>query len=151
MSLILEENNNVFKTKFTTAGGFIITLLGLSLLALAERILYDTARLLIAPPLDYYNNINIIAMHAAIIIAFLVLALSLNVSLSGNRKQYAVVLVPYYFVSIILSLQLLLQVSVYFYNHHTTLQFYVVMLALIAVCTYGIYYIQKEHVIIKEE
>ncbi len=149
MSLILEENNNVFKTKFTGSGSFIITLLGLALLALAERILYDTGRLLIAPPLDYFGNINVIIMHAVVIIAFLVLALTINVSLSENKKQYAIALVPYYVVSIILSCQLLLQISVYFYNHHTTLQFYVVMLALIAICTYGIYYIQKKYVVIE--
>jgi len=150
MSFILEENNNVFKTKFTTAGGFIVTFLGLALLALAERILYDAARLLVAPPLDYFDNLQVIAMHAAIIVLFLVIALFVNIAITGYKQKYAIALVPYYVVSIFLSCQLLLQVSIYFYNHHTTVQFYVVMLALIAVCTYGIYFIQKRQVIVIE-
>jgi hypothetical protein len=150
MSLILQENNNVFKTKFTTAGGFIVVLLGFSLLALAERLLYDTARLLVPGPLDYFENLNVIAMHATVIIIFLILALSINLAVSKHRQQYAIALVPYFVVSIFLACQLLFQISVYFYNHHTTLQFYVVMLALIAVCTYGIYYIQNRHIVIKE-
>lgn len=150
MSFILEKNNNVFKTKFTTSGGFIVTLLGLSLFALAERVLYDTGRLLAPPPLDYFNNINVIGIHAAVIISFLIIALLINVSLSDHKQQYAIALVPYYFVSIILSCQLLFQTSVYFYHHHTTFQFYVVMLALIVICTYSIYHIQKRHVIFNE-
>lgn len=147
MSLVKEQNNNVFKTKFTTAGGFIVTLLGLALLALAERVLYDAGRLLVAPPLDYFDNINVIVMQAVIIIAFLSLALIINAAVSGKKQAYAIILAPYYVVSIILSCQLLLQVTGYFYNHHTTLQFYVVMLALICVCTYGIYHFQKKQVI----
>jgi hypothetical protein len=150
MSLILEENNNVFKTKFTGSGSFIVILLGLASLALAERVLYDIARLLIIPPLNYFDNINIIIIHSLIVIIFLVIALTVNLSLSENKKQYAIALVPYYVVAIILSCQILLQISVYFYNHHTTTQFYVVMLALIAVCTYGIYYIQKRHVMVEQ-
>lgn len=151
MSFILQENNNVFKTKFTTAGGFIVVLLGFALLALAERVLYDAARLLAAGPLDYFDNINVVAMQAVIIIIFLIIALTINLSVAEHRQQYAIALLPYYVVSIFLSCQLLLQISVYFYNHHTTFQFYVVMLALIAVCTYGIYYIQNKRVITKEQ
>ncbi|MDE2031261.1 MAG: hypothetical protein KGI58_03340 [Patescibacteria group bacterium] len=148
MSLIIEQNNNnIFKTKFTTVGGFIVTLLGLSILALAERILYDAGRLLVAPPLDYFDNMAVIVVHGIIIIFFLALALVTNMLIGPRKEKYAIALVPYYVVSIILSLQLLLQISVYFVNHHTTFEFYIVMLALIALCTYGIYYIQKRQVI----
>ncbi len=151
MSLILQENNNVFKTKFTTAGGFIVVLLGFSLLALAERVLYDAARLFASGPLDYFENINVILMHAIIIIMFLVVALFINLYVVENRQKYAISLVPYFIVSIYLSCQLLFQMSVYFYNHHTTFQFYVVMLALIGICTYGIYFVQNKYVLITEE
>jgi hypothetical protein len=151
MSLILQENNNVFKTKFTNAGGFIVVLLGFSLLALAERILYDAARLLVSGPLDYFENMNVIVMHAVIIIIFLIIALFINLSMATRRQQYAIALFPYYIISIILSCQLLLQISVYFYNHHTTFQFYVVMLFLIGVCTYGIYFVQSRHIITEEQ
>lgn len=149
MSLILEQNNNIFKTKFTTAGGFIVTLLGLSILALAERILYDVGRLLVAPPLNYFDNMGVIIIHGIVIIFFLALALISNMLIGPRKEKYAIALVPYYVVSIILALQLLLQISVYFINHHTTFQFYVVMIALTAVCTYGIYVVQKRHVIIE--
>jgi len=149
MSLILEQNNNIFKTKFTVAGGFIVTLLGLSILALAERILYDVGRLLVAPPLDYFDNMGVIVIHGIVIIFFLALALISNMLIGPRKEKYAIALVPYYVVSIILALQLLLQISVFFVNHHTTFQFYVVMIVLTAVCTYGIYAIQKRHVIIE--
>jgi ABC-type xylose transport system permease subunit len=147
MALVTQQNENVFKTKFTDVGGFIVTLLGLSLLALAERVLYDTGRLIALPPLDYFDNLGVIIVHAVVIICFLVVALVLNISLSHRKDRYAVALVPYFVVSIILCMQLLLQVSVYFINHHTTVQFYIVMLALIAVCTYGIYFVQSRHVV----
>lgn len=146
MSLVIsQDNNNVFKTKFTNTGGFIVTLLGLSLLALAERVLYDTGRLIALPPLDYFDNLGVIIVHAFVIIFFLVVALVLNLALSHKQERYAVALVPYFVVSIILAMQLLLQVSVYFINHHTTVQFYVVMLVLIIVCTYGIYLTQTRY------
>lgn len=147
MSLILEQNNNIFKTKFTTAGGFIVTLLALSIIALAERILYDVGRLLVAPPLNYFDNMGVIVTQGIVIIFFLALALAANMLIGPRKEKYAIALVPYYVVSIFLSLQLLLQVSVYFVNHHTTFEFYVVMIALIALCTYGIYSIQKRFVI----
>ncbi|MEK7585937.1 MAG: hypothetical protein AAB477_01740 [Patescibacteria group bacterium] len=146
-SLVKEQNSNVFKTKFTTAGGFIVTLLGLAILALMERVLYDAGRLMVSPPLDYLDNGGVIVVHGVIIILFLVIALVTNVSISSSKERYAIALVPYYVVSIILACQLLFQISVYFYNHHTTFQFYVVMIALIAVCTYGIYHIQKRRII----
>lgn len=148
MSLILEQNNNnIFKTKFTIAGVFIVSLLGISILSLAERILYDVGRLLVAPPLDYFDNMGVIVIHGIVIIFFLAIALITNMLIGLRKEKYAIALVPYYVVSIILSLQLLLQISVYFINHHTTFEFYVVMVVLIFVCTYGIYAIQKRQVI----
>lgn len=151
MALIIsQDSNNVFNTKFTNTGGFIVTLLGLSLLALAERVLYDTGRLIALPPLDYFDNLGVIIVHAVVIIFFLVIALVLNLSLSHRQERYAVALVPYFVVSIILAMQLLLQVSVYFFNHHTTIQFYIVMIALVAVCTYGIYLTQSRHKVVGE-
>ncbi len=148
MSLILEQNNNnIFKTKFTIAGVFIVSLLGISIISLAERILYDVGRLLVAPPLDYFDNMGVIVIHGIVIIFFLAIALITNMLIGLRKEKYAIALVPYYVVSIILSLQLLLQISVYFINHHTTFEFYVVMVVLIFVCTYGIYAIQKRQVI----
>lgn len=78
---------------------------------------------------------------------FLIIALLVNVFISDKKQKYAIALVPYYVVSIFLCCQLILQVSVYFYHNHTTFQFYVVMLALIVICTYSIYFIQKNRLI----
>jgi len=149
MSLIIEQNNNVFKTKFTGTGTFIVILLGLSILALFERVLYDAARLMVPLPLDYFTNLGIIIIHGFIIIFFLAIALISNLFIGPKKESYAIALVPYYAVSIFLGLQLLLQISVYFYNNHTNFQFYVVMIALVLMCTYGIYAIQKRQVILE--
>ena len=151
MQPTIETNtDSVFKTKFSVGGGFIVVLLGLAILALFERVLYDTGRLLAPPPLDYFSNFSVITVHTVVVLFFLVIALMANLSLSARKEKYAVALVPYYIVSIILALQLVLQISVYFYNHHTTVEFYVMMIAIVAVATWGMYIVQRRHVIIGE-
>ena len=60
-----------------------------------------------------------------------------------KREKYAVVLLPYFFTSLILTIQLIIQISFYFYNHHTKLQFYIVMPLIICILTIAIYYIQN--------
>ena len=79
-------HSNVFKTKFSTGGFFVVILLGLAILSLAERVLYDTGRLLVVPPLDYFNNIYVIGIHTVVVVLFLALAFGINISL-GERKQ----------------------------------------------------------------
>ena len=143
MSLIIKPEQNIFKTKFTTLGSFIIILLTVTILALSERILYDLARLIVSSSVDYFDNISVIILHAIVIISFLIIALVINLSLGSRKEKYAIALIPYFFVSIFLAIQLILQISVYFYNHHTDFQFYSVMTILVVVSTYAIYYTQK--------
>lgn len=142
MPLIIKSEQNIFKTKFTTLGSFITILLTITVLALSERILYDVARLIASPPLDYFDNISVIVLHAFTVITFLIFALIINFSLGQRKEKYAIALIPYFFVSIFLAMQLILQISIYFYNHHTDAQFYIVMTTLVVVTTYAIYYIQ---------
>ena len=147
MSLIIKgDQQNIFKTQFTTLGSFIVFLLGATVLALAERILYDVARYFAVPPVDYFDNISVIIVQAGVIILILILALFANLSIGPKKEKYAIALFPYFLVSIFLALQLALQISVYFYNHHTDLEFYVVMILLIVICTYSIYHIQKRYI-----
>ena len=145
MALIIKSEQNIFETKFSTLGLVIIFLLGFSILALAERILYDVARYFVVSSPDYFDNISVIIVHAVVIILFLIIALFVNLSVGQKKEKYAVALVPYFVVSIFLALQLAFQVSIYFYNHHTDFQFYIVMTALVVICTYAIYYIQSKY------
>ena len=137
-------HSNVFKTKFSTGGFFVVILLGLAILSLAERVLYDTGRLLVVPPLDYFNNIYVIGIHTVVVVLFLALAFGINISLGERKQKYAIALIPYFVVSIILALQLILQIAVYFSIHHTTFEFYLAMIAIIMTATYGMYIAQKK-------
>ena len=147
--MLLQENPDndasIFTTKLTGSGAMIITLLVLSLIALGERVLYDIGRIFAPAPLDYFSNLNVILVHALFVIPLLIISIVINVAISNHKHKYAIVLIPYYVFSIIMALQLALQMGVYFANHHTTLQFYIVMSVFVAVCTYGIYYIQSKY------
>ncbi|HEX9503260.1 MAG TPA: hypothetical protein VF974_02965 [Patescibacteria group bacterium] len=141
----MTENNNssIFHQKLSPGVGFIVALLVFALIALAERILYDLARTFAVGDLNYFTNIQVIIVHSFFIIPLLIVSVIINV-VAGERKQkYAVVLIPYFVLSIILALQLIFQVSIYFYYHHNDLQLYLVLLVLNAVCTYSIYEIQR--------
>lgn len=143
MSLVIKSANNIFKTQFSNIGGIIVFFLGAIILALSERILYDMARFVSPKDIDYIDNISVISVQAVFVVLFLVVALLLNFFVGPKAEKYAVALFPYFIVSIILIIQLAFQVSVYFYNHHTNLQFYVVMTSLVLLFTYIIYIIQK--------
>jgi FtsH-binding integral membrane protein len=145
MSLIIQSEENIFKTKFSTLGALITVLLGCSILALAERVIYDLSRFMAPPPLDYFNNLSVIVLQAVFVVLFIIIALVVNLAVSNKKEKYAIALVPYFVVSIYLAIQVAFQVSVYFYNHHTTFEFYVVMLVLVVVSTYGIYHIQSNY------
>lgn len=146
--MFIEENQpetgSIFTTRLTGSGMFIITLLVLSLIALGERILYDLARLFAPPPLDYINNLSVILVHAFFVIPLIIISVIINVMVVTHKQKYAIVLIPYYVFTIVMALQLAFEWGVYFANHHTVIQFYIVMVIFVAVCTYGIYYIQSK-------
>src|SRR4051812_4473619 len=98
------EQGSIFTTKLTGSGIFIIGLLVLALIALGERILYDLARLLAPAPLDYFNNLGVILVHAFFVIPLLIISIIVNVSVNVHKQKYAVVLIPYYVFTIVMAL-----------------------------------------------
>ncbi len=137
------SKEGILKTKFTDGGIVIMGLLILAILALCERLIYDLTRLVSSANIDYFGDLKVITIHAVAIISFLVISLVVNYLVETKKEKYAVVLIPYFIVAIFLALQLSLQVIVYFTNHHTNLQFYVIMSLLVLISTYSMYYIQK--------
>jgi uncharacterized membrane protein len=137
------SKEGIFKTKFTDSGIVIMGLLILAILALCERLIYDLTRIFLFEKIDYFGNLQVITIHAVAIISFLVVSLVINYLIGAKKEKYAVVLVPYFIVAIVLAIQLSLQVIVYFTNHHTNLQFYIIMSLLVLISTYSMYYIQK--------
>lgn len=145
MNLIKKTNqNNIFATEFTDTGWFLVIFLSLAICALFERLIYDLGRMYgeSTYSLPYFQDSKTISIHALIIILFLIVSLSLNYFLAEKKSKYAIILIPYFIVSCILAVQLALQTSVYFYNNHTSFQFYLAMGILAFVLTYGMYYIQ---------
>ena len=135
--------NNFWGYKFTFSSGFVVTILTLVLLALGERILYDLARNFAGSDYDYFDNLNTILIHSVFVIPLFALSIFLNVYMGERRQKYAIALAPYLVMGIILALQLSLQISVYFYNHHTKPEFYIVMSLLTLVSSASIYIIQS--------
>lgn len=127
--------------------GFIIVLLVFVLVALGERILYDLARHFVGDAFDYLTSLPTIVVHATFIIPLLIVSIIVNVAIGERKQKYAIVLIPYFITSILLAIQLAMQISVYFYNNHTQLQFYVVMVLLVLITSIAIYTIQKRFVI----
>lgn len=148
MELIKNYNEeNLFKTQFTDGGMVILALLILSLVGLGERVLYDLARTFADPigSFGYFNNPKVITVHAFFIIGLLILSIVVNYVFGRKREKYAIALIPYFITSIILAIQLALQLGVYFTNNHSNLQFYLVMSLLVIVSSYGIFHIQNNY------
>jgi hypothetical protein len=142
----MNDNHSIWHHKVTPGSGFITGLLVLALVALGERVLWDLARVFGGEPLNYFKNLDIIIVHSFFILPLLIVCILVNVLLREGKQKYAIVLIPYFVLSIVLALQLALQVAVYFTNHHTTLEFYIVMSLMALICTVAIYYIQDRYV-----
>ncbi len=139
-----QGNENFWHYKITPSNGFIIGLLFLVILALGERVLYDLARVFVgANEYNYFDNLATIGLHAIVISPLLAISITANVYMGENRQKYAVVLIPYFVATVVLALQLALQVSTYFYNHHTETEFYIVMFWLVFISSVAIYLIQE--------
>lgn len=146
MNLIKKANpNNIFETKFSDTGWFLIIFLSIAICAFFERLIYDLGRIYgeSGETLPYFQDAKTISIHAIIIILFLIISLSINYFLAERKSKYAIILVPYFVVSCILAIQLAVQTGVYFYFNHTNFQFYLAMSILVFVLTYGMYYIQN--------
>lgn len=138
------DGDNFWHLKLTPSNGFVIVLLVLVILALGERVLYDLARIFVGEDTyDYFDNLATISLHALVILPLLIAAIVVNVYMGEKRQKYAVVLVPYFVAALGLSMQLAVQFGIYFYNHHTQAEFYIVMTLLTAICSIAIYMIQE--------
>lgn len=140
-----KQTASLLHYKLSPGNGFAIGLLMLALIALGERVLYDLARIFASPPLDYFNNLNVIVVHAFFIIPLLIISIVINMLVGSKKAKYAIALIPYFVLSIVLALQLAFQVSIYFAFHHTQIQFYIVMTLLVVITTAAIYYIQDRY------
>jgi len=140
-----QRKTDLLHYKFSGSTGAIVGILMLALVALGERILYDLARTMVGETYDYFDNLPTIMAHALFIIPLLIISIVLNLIVGEKKEKYAIVLIPYFVFSIVLALQLSLQIAVYFANHHTQIQFYVVMGLLISIVTFAIYFIQDRY------
>ncbi len=148
MELIKSYNEeNLFKTEFTGSGWAILILLVLALIGLGERVLYDLARTFASPIGDfgYFNNPQVITVHAFFVVGLLILTLAVNYVFGRKKEKYALALIPYFLASIVLAVQLAIQLGAYFTTHHNNLQFYLVMSLLVVVTSYGIFHIQNNY------
>lgn len=141
----MNENHSIWHHKLTPGSAFVVGLLVLALVALGERILYDLARAFGGSPLNYFDNIDIIVIHSFFVLPLLIVCVLFNALLSEKKEKYAIVLIPYFVLSIVLALQLVLQIAVYFAKHHTNIQFYIIMVLLTGICTCAIYMIQDRY------
>lgn len=140
--MIIEKysDESIFKTQFSTLGNVLVGVLVVAMVALMEKIIYDVIRKTVTQTPNYLGDINVITTSALIIVPFLLVALMLGSMAIEKKKNSIVILFPVFATAIILTVQLLLQVSVYFANNHTNAQFYMVMVSLVVVSTYGIYF-----------
>ncbi len=140
--MIIEKysDESIFKTQFSTLGNVLVGVLVVAMVALMEKIIYDVIRKTVTQTPNYLGDINVITTSAMIIVPFLLIALMLGSMAIEKKKNSIVILFPVFATAIILTVQLLLQVSVYFANNHTNAQFYMVMVSLVVVSTYGIYF-----------
>lgn len=135
---------SIFKKKLTGGEIFFVTILFFAILALCEKVLFDLARWT-DNRYDYFDNLTTIVTHAIFALVILVISVVVNIVVGERKEKYALAIIPYFLTSIAISLQVALQIVVYFVNHHTQLQFYLVMIAFVAVASFLIYWIQKRY------
>src|SRR5262245_60027364 len=96
MLMVPEEGKNFWEWKFTPSGVLILTGLVLALIALGERILYDLARFFAVGPIDYFDNLTVIVVHAFFVIPVLAISAFVNITMPIKDQRYGVVLIPYF-------------------------------------------------------
>lgn len=142
----MQNSLNPFKYKISGTGGFVLVLLVLVLIGLGERVLYDLSRFFVGPDFNYVNDLSTLVVHTIFVSILIIVAVVTNVLVSEKKEKYAVVLIPYFVMAVALTIQVAFEAAFYFYEHHTQLQFYLVMSALVIVSTALIYFVQKRYV-----
>jgi len=146
------KSEGVFGLEVKGASAFMAVVLFCTLLALGERVLYDIARLINSVDsyfnalANYFGDFPTIVGHVFFAALLLVLCLVLNMMVTEKKKKYAVIMLPYFCVAIAVMLQVLLEIGVYFYWHHTQVQFYIVMICLVVLSSVAIYGIQRTYI-----
>lgn len=121
---------------------FIMAILIISLLAICERILFDLSRTIGGSTYSYYDDLQTIMVHALFIVPVFVVFIIMNLIIGQNRQKYAVILMPYLATTVFLVMQLVGEISIYFSNHHTTIELYIVLLCIVFIASYAIWYLQ---------
>lgn len=142
----MEDSSNILKYKITGASGFAIVLLVLVLVGLGERVLYDLSRIFVGPDFDYFNDLSTLLVHTLFAMVLIVVAVIINLVIAEKKQKYAIVFIPYFVMAVTLTLQVAFEAAIYFYGHHTQLQFYLVMSILVFISSMLIYFIQKSYV-----
>ncbi len=140
------NSSSLFKYKGSGSQTFILTLLVVVLVGLSERILYDLSRTIVGPTYNYINDLATLLLHTVFAVVIIVVAVVINISVAEKKEKYAVVLIPYFITAIALALQVAVEAAIYFTNHHTKTEFYLVMTSLAAISSMLIYYIQKRYI-----
>lgn len=144
-----KSDNHLWQMKLTGGNSFIVTILFLSLIALFERVLFDLSRNMVTTQTDYlesmFNNLDTIIFHALVIIPILIVCIAAYVLLGEKKNTYGVVFIPYLLTSIVLTVQLVSQISFFFSYHHTQIQFYIVMALLAVILSSAIFFVQKRY------
>lgn len=149
MQFIKETSQkSIFETKFTSSGTIVIGLLTVALIILAQRVLYDVARLFTGDSIGsfgYFDNPQAIWAHVFVIFPILFITLVLNYLFGENKQRHAIFLLPYFITTIIVTAQLIFQLGYYFATHHNDFQFYSVMSLLVVTLSVAIYAIQQKY------
>ncbi len=147
----MENSSNLFRYKISGSSGFILVLLVLTLIGLGERVLYDLSRVFVGPTFDYFDDLQTLIVHALFVMVLIVVAVFVNVAVAEKRQKYAIILIPYFILSIVLTIQVVLEAGVYFTFHHTQFQFYLVMSSLVIVISMLMFVVQRNYVPVEVE
>lgn len=140
---LLFDSDALMHAKLGAGQMFIVTLLLVSLFAISQRILYDLSRTIGGPDFHYYNDLRTIMAHAIFIVPVFVAFVLLSIFAGETKKKYALIFMPYFITTVLLAIQLIGEISIYFSNHHTTLELYVVLVCLAFITSYAIWYVQR--------
>lgn len=142
----MENSSSLFKYKLSGTSGFAIVILVLVLVGLGERVLYDISRIFVGDNFSYLNDLSTLLVHTIFVTLLIVVAVIINVGVAEKKEKYAVVLIPYFVMAIVLMLHVAFEAAVYFYFHHTQFQFYLVMSTLVIISSMLIYLIQQRYI-----
>jgi hypothetical protein len=123
-----------------------------TLIVLVQRILFDVARAILTSQgnlasfisVGYFSNPEIIKIHGLIIIPLLVIMLVLYVFALGKNNTLRTIVIPYVITSIIVGVQYVMQLTGYFIQNYSDVQFYAILGSLIIFLTTSIIFLEYD-------